>query len=426
MNAEDFFIEGLRLAAGGKLAEAAERWAATLAAAPAHAQARFNRVLALGRLGRLEEAAAEAAEGCRHHPTEPSFPAQLGQILARLGRLDRAADALRQALGLGDDPALWWALGLVERDRCAWSQARQALSHVEDRVEARFELAQLLLRDGEWQKGWELWESRLARPQAAEDRWHIPEWTGGGLNGLDLLVYGEQGVGDTIQMLRFVPELAQRGAIVRLAVHDGLMGLLAGLPGVTQLLPLSAPACPATHRVSIMSLPHRLPAADCRPGSVPYLAARPAVLTGGGLKVGLVWAGSASFANAAQRHVGRQLLEPLAAIPGTSLYSLQLDQAPNDPAITDLAPGIKDWTDTAGLIAALDVVISVDTGTAHLAGAMGKPVWLLLHKGADWRWGHGTRTDWYPSARLYRQDTNGDWGPVLARVGLDLRKLARA
>jgi tetratricopeptide (TPR) repeat protein len=423
MNAEDFFIAGLRLATQGRLAEAAEQWAATLAAEPGHAQARFNRVLALGRLNRLDEAAAEAAEGARLHPAEPCFLAQFGQNLARLGRLDEAAAALRQALDRGDDPALWWALGLVERDRCAWDSARQALTHVEDQVEARFELAQLLLRDGEWRRGWELWESRLARPQAHEERWSIPEWTGGALDGIDLLVYGEQGAGDTIQMLRFVPELAARGATVRLAVHDALVGLLAGLPGVAQVLPLSAPTCPATRRVSIMSLPHRLSAADCRPGLVPYLTARPAALAGSGLKVGLVWAGSASFANAAQRHVGRPLLEALTAIPGLCLYSLQLDQAPNDPAVTDLAPCIKDWADTAGLIAALDLVVSVDTGTAHLAGAMGRPVWLLLHKGADWRWGHGSRTDWYPSARLYRQATSGEWGPVLQEVTEDLRRL---
>lgn len=424
MTAEEFFVEGLRLATQGRLTEAAERWAAALAVEPGHAQARFNRVLALSRLNRLDEAAAEATEGARLHPAEPSFPAHHGQILARLGRLDQAAAALRRALSLGEDPALWWALGLVERDRCAWDQARQALSHVQDQVEARFELAQLLLRDGVWSRGWELWESRLARPQAHENRWQIPEWTGGDLAGVDLLVYGEQGAGDTIQMLRFVPELAARGATVRLAVHDALVGLLAGLPGVTQVLPLSAPACPASRRVSIMSLPHRLPAADCRPGSVPYLAARPALLPGTGLKVGVVWAGSASFANAGQRHVGRQLLEPLTAIPGLSLYSLQIDQAPGDPSITDLAPCIKNWTDTAGLIAALDLVVSVDTGTAHLAGAMGKPVWLLLHKGADWRWGHGTRTDWYPSARLYRQATSGDWRPVLRAISEDLRQLA--
>lgn len=420
MSADRTFHQGLQHAAAGRTTEAAACWAETLAADPAHVQARFNRLLALTRLERLDEAEAEARAGEAHHPGNPQFPAQRGRILARLGRLDEAAACLRRALTMTDDRSLWWILGLVERDRGDWAAAEAALLHVEDEVEARFELAQLALRDGRWGQGWAWWESRLLRPQAGEGRWTIPEWSGGDPAGLDLLVYGEQGAGDTLQMLRYVPDLAARGATVRLAVHDSLLRLLAGFPGIAQLLPLSRPVCPATRRVSIMSLPHRLPADDPRPDSVPYLRVRPTTLPGPGLKVGVVWAGAAAFADAGRRHVGRRLLAPLLAVPGIRLYSLQLDEKPDDPAIVDLAPRIHDWADTAGLLAGLDLLVSVDTGTAHLAGALGLPLWLLLHRDCDWRWGHGPATQWYPQARLYRQRDPGDWQDVIGRVAADL------
>ncbi len=424
VGSDETFREGLVHAAAGRLDQAAACWAETLATEPSHAQARFNRLLALTRLERLDEAADEALAGEHHHPDNPDFPGRRGQILARLGRLDEAVTSLHRSLTLADQPALWWVLGLIERDRCRWEAASEALGHVDSETEARFELAQLALRQGRWRQGWALWESRLRRPQAHEDRWTIPEWTGGDLPDLDLLVYGEQGVGDTLQMLRYVPELTARGATVRLAVHDSLLRLLTGFPGVAQVLPLSHPDCPATHRVSIMSLPHRLPADDPWPERVPYLHTRPALLAEAGLKVGVVWAGSAAFANAAQRHIGRSMLEPLRQIPGARLYSLQLDQSPDDPAIIDLAPRIADWADTAALVAGLDLLISVDTGTAHLAGALGRPLWLLLHQGCDWRWGLGDTTPWYPQARLYRQHAAGDWNGVMGRVAADLRALA--
>ena len=424
MNEGDFFRQGLVLASQNRLAEAAQAWRESLVRQPDHAQARGNLILALTRLGRTDEAVAAAQVGLTTNPDDPDFPGRLGQLLAGLGRLDEAAAVLRRSIALGGGKREWWVLGLVERDRCQWQAAREALSHVADDVEARFELAQLLLRHGEWATGWEMWEARLNRPQAHEDRWTIPEWTGGSLTGVDLLVYGEQGAGDTIQMLRFVPELARRGATVRLAVHDALLPLVVEFPGVTQALPLSDPRCPATHRVSIMSLPHRLPADDPWPGSVPYLAAPSRPLGGDGLKVGVVWAGSASFANAGLRHVGRRLLDAMKGVPGISLYSLQLDEPPQDPAVVDLAPLIADWGDTARILMGLDLLVTVDTGTAHLAGAMGRPVWILLHKGADWRWGTGRTTPWYPQACLFRQQTAGDWGPVLAQLASELANWA--
>jgi hypothetical protein len=319
-----------------------------------------------------------------------------------------------------------------------------ALAARPDFPAARWTRAMARLQAGDMPGGWDDFEARWSLPEVGPGpAIPRPVWDGTPLAGRRLLLQPEQGLGDTIQFARYAPLLAARGGTVVLGVQPPLQRLLRSLeaPGVTvvacgEVLP------PIDCYLPLLSVPRvlRQGLGDI-PAAAPYLVAEPAAVArwrrrigaacGGALAVGLVWAGNPRHINDANRSLPPAQLAALAAVPGVRFFGLQCGPgravAPPLPEMVDLAAGLDDFAETAAVLAALDLLISVDTAPLHLAGALGRPAWALLPAVPDWRWLLG-RVDspWYPSLRLFRQPRPGDWAAVIAEVGVALRRRAGA
>ncbi len=320
----------------------------------------------------------------------------------------------------------------------AETHLRRALALDADGLDAHLGLARLLLLKGELSTGWVEYEWRRRKPESKLPKLPGTEWDGSPIAGKTLLVYSEQGFGDVLQFCRYIPILAKLGARVLFAVPPQLTRLLEGLDGVTQLVTSFRPLPQCDFHVPLLSVPRLLGIAiDRVPNQVPYLRAPvsttplPAPL-GSRIKIGIVWAGSPQHSNDRNRSLTLEEMLPLAGIPGVTLYSLQAGPRVGDLAkvshpalVRDLSPYLKDFADTAGVVAALDLVICADTAVAHLAAALGKRVWVLTPFSPDWRWLIGREdTPWYPTMRLFRQSQPGRWDDVMARVVDELTKLA--
>ncbi|HEY1411755.1 MAG TPA: tetratricopeptide repeat-containing glycosyltransferase family protein, partial [Rhodopila sp.] len=390
-----------------------------------------------------------AAETCYRRaiqlaPALPEAHCHLSNALLALLRHAEAEACYRAAIRLQPMSAahhsnLGTALSAQQNVQEALAAQRQALAIDPDFIDARYNHAITLLLAGELEPGWQYYEARWQLPWNPPRDIAQPRWNGEPLAGRTILLHAEQGLGDMLQMARYVPLVAARGGRVVLQVHPPLVRLLQGLRGVQQVVPLEAPLPPFDLHCPLFSLPlvfrTRL---DTIPAE-PYLkadstlavpaACRALLAARTGLRVGLVWQGTAQIGAHVnrERSLALEQLAPLADIPSVALYSLQKDPDPAsmDKAaalgITDLMADVTDFADTAARVAALDLVISVDTSTAHLAAAMGKPVWLLSRFGGCWRW-LTDRSDspWYPTLRLYRQDASRDWTCVMAQVVRDL------
>ncbi|HIJ63675.1 MAG TPA: hypothetical protein HPQ04_13360, partial [Rhodospirillaceae bacterium] len=264
-------------------------------------------------------------------------------------------------------------------------------------------------------------------------------WTGEPGEGRRLLITAEQGLGDTLQFCRYAPLAAARGWRVVLAVQPPLVRLLAGLPDICQVVPWSDEPMPSDAHIPLMSLPWVFATRLDSIPAAPYLRAQPAAVEtwrrrllerhGLGRKIGLVWAGAARTDPLSRSVDGRRsmrpaLLAPLLGCPGALYFSLQKDGPPAAPPLIDYMEEMADFADTAALVSALDLVISVDTSMVHLAGALGKPVWMLDRFDACWRWlENRDDSPWYPGLRIFRQPAPGDWPAVVQRVAEALSAL---
>ncbi|MGD8815641.1 MAG: tetratricopeptide repeat protein [Acidobacteriota bacterium] len=453
---------------------------AALEARPRYFEALFNRGNVLLELERPEEAAGSFGAALTLRPEDLDTQNSLATVLARLGRHTEALP-LQGAVfeARGDAPAAiglgntYQALGHYERaletfDRALQLQpnSREALINRGNALRAlgrhREALGcydEVLARDpgngaarlnrgltrltlGDFEHGWKEYEWRRPSTQGArpETSSIVPTWSGSEpLQGKRLLLYTEQGFGDAIQFVRYAPLLAEHGANVVVVCPEELVGLFATVDGVARALTLDDHLPAADYRALLMSLPLALGTRlDTIPGEVPYVSADPDRVAawrerleraGGGRKVGLVWRGNPDNPAAAIRDCPADRLPPLLAVPGCTFFSLQLDEGAADVnalttrglPIVDLAAELGDFHETAAAMCALDAVISVDTAAAHLAGALGRPGWVLLQSAADWRW-LVDREDspWYPSLRLIRQPSSGDWSAVIARVAAEL------
>jgi hypothetical protein len=336
--------------------------------------------------GRLDEAEALYAEAAARFPSEAEPHHHLGGLHRRRGRLDLAEAEYRRTLTL--------------------APAAAATMRV---------LATLLLSQGRYPEGFALFEARHAEPRLRKPALPFPEWAGGPVAGKRLLIWPEQGLGDQIQFARFAPVLKAKGAEVTLLCHKTLLRLFGASLGVHVLAAEGAVAFPDPDLwVMQGSLAARLGCTVETLPNAPYLRAGEAwPPLGEGFKVGFKARGSPAHDNDVNRS-----LPPADAARLAALTAGMVSLEPEDT-------GAKDFADTAALVDQLDLVISVDTSVAHLAGAMGKPCWVLLPaEGTDWRWLIG-RTDspWYPSVRLYRQQRGEDWDAVIDRVAADLAKL---
>jgi tetratricopeptide (TPR) repeat protein len=349
------------------------------------------------------------------------------------------------------DPEPIYNLGVALEHFGDWAGSlmafEAAVECAPEHADAHWNLALALLRHGEFERGFRHYEWRFRRlrpdPRARAER----AWSGQPLAGLRVLVWAEQGFGDTLQFLRFVPELARRGAEVILEVPAELRTLASRLPGIGQVHVCGEPWPPFDAHLALMSLPSALGWRGHAPASAgPYLqadAARSGTwlarlsslgwTPGEELAVGLAWATNPALRNAHERSPGLATLTPLLALPGVRWFSLQkgageaeLAASEASGAITDLAAQIHDFDDTAAIMANLDIVVTCDTSVAHLAGALGKPTFVMLPFAPDWRYGLAPESSpWYPGMRLFRQSRRGYWGDVRERVAVALAMAAR-
>jgi Flp pilus assembly protein TadD len=409
---------------------------------PGAADYHNNLANALRDKGLLDEAAAAYRQAIRLKPNYVVAYNNLGNALCDLGQLDEGITVYHHALGLEPGHAgVHNNLGKALRDKGLVDKAVAALCEAirlkPDYAEAHHNLSLVLLLKGDFVQGWpeHEWRWRLKSVDPRRHEFVQPQWDGTDLNGRTILLHPEQGMGDTIQFVRYVPMVANRGGKVVLQCQEQLLRLMQGLPGVEQLISIDLPPPPFDVHCPLMSLPLAFGTRmETIPAASRYLnidgdlsrqwAARVANSTG--LKVGIVWAGRAGYANDRNRSLPLSLLGPLGKVAGLTFFSLQKGEAakqasPRGMELIDHTAELNDFTDTAALIANLDLVIAVDTAVAHLAGAMGKPVWVLLAYAPDWRWLlHRHDSPWYPTMRLFRQRSLGDWAEVVERVALAL------
>jgi tetratricopeptide (TPR) repeat protein len=378
-------------------------------------------------------------------PGNVSAHCNLGSALVKLGNNAGAVEAFRSALALDPTHALTLCnlgtfLDNTLDDREGAVQCYQmALAAHPDSQTAQFHLSLQHLAAGDFTAGWRGYEARWCRPEfrnTRPDRLQ-PQWRGEDIRGSRILIYREQGLGDTLQFVRYVPMVARLGAHVVLRVQPSLVRLLSSSlgPAIAVVPVESDDGSDAEWQCPLLSLPLAFGTQLATiPQDVPYLRAEPAAwaqrLTALGIRVGLVWAGNPKHTRDRQRSVALAQLAGLTRLPGVQFYSLQKGPAAQDLSasalpIVDLAGQMEDFADTAAIVANLDLVICVDTAVAHLAGALGKPVWLLVPHVSDWRW-LKDRTDspWYPTMRLFRQQAIGQWEGVLEQIEQELEAMA--
>ncbi len=341
---------------------------------------------------------------------------QLGLAFGQAGEESFAQTAFRAALVLAPGHAEAWAnLGVLSNRA---GPLRHAVSLAPGRAEHHTNLAHVLLNNGDFAEGFRQWEWRALSPPRAFAQ---PRWDGSPYPGKTLLVHAEQGFGDCLQFCRYLTLAAKRGGKLIVEMRAPLAGLIGRLEGVAEIVPWGAPLPPFDLHLPLPSLAHLFYGQST---PAPYLAADPArielwrgrVDAPGKLKAGLIWAGNPR-GHDKRRALPFERVEMLVrALPRVAFFSLQREGNEACDGLTALGPLIGDFDDVAAALASLDLLISVDTAAAHLAGALGRDVRVLLRAGHDWRW----RGDWYPRARLYRQDEEGDWTGVIARVAEDL------
>ena len=415
-----------------------------LAAAPEHPLALHYLGVALYQQKRLEEALPLLDKAALLVPSEPEFHNNRGLALAASLRDGDAVEAYRRAVALNPSHAGAWSnLGLALQASGdidgAMDAFRRGLAVAPDFPQLHWNLALALLLIGEYEPGWREYEWRLRTPELAAQlrAFAGPRWNGEDPAGKTILVTAEQGLGDTIQFLRFASRLAGRGARVIAAVPSPLRKLASGAQGVAQCVALDEPLPAYDAYVPLMSLPHALGitlAGRARRPALPRAtrAAHGVALEGEALNVGIAWAGAPENTLNARRSLALAKLAPLFDVPGVRLYSLKRE----GEALTDADAGFSerfvatpsrdDFDVMASLVASLDLVVSVDTSLAHLAGALGKRVFVLLSSAPDWRW-MLDRADcpWYPTARLFRQRAPGDWSAPIESAVVAVREELR-
>ncbi len=432
------------LSAGGALAEALAVYQLALDIEPRSSEVFFNMGNVLRALGRPEDAVDAYRQALAITPDLTVIQSHLNSVLSALGQAQESG--INDASVEEHEPLHATALSNLGNAALAAGQIEKAIAHFDRAllfkpadVEILHNKSIALLLDGQLAQGWPLYENRPAAQSGASDAYGCPRWQGQDLNGKRILLVKEQGLGNQIQFLRYVPLLAAMGAEVDVLLDPSLQRIAANVPGVARVLD-KLPAQPGYDYWSfLMSVPHRLETQfDSVPNKVPYLAAQPDDVAAWGKdiddfaqgrrRVGLVWAGSNTHSNNRNRSIPLQVLAPLAQVAGIALIVLQQDAIPEalahvfrNTAVLLAGEQCKDFSDTAAAIMNLDLVISVDTATAHLAGALGRPVWTLLPCNRDWRWLlERDDSPWYPSMRLYRQQEYGQWDEVIARLVQDL------
>lgn len=454
--ARALFEQGNARLAAGDPHGALESYRLALQADPDLAEAQANLGFALERAGEPLQAESAYRAALLLRPAHPQILCNFASFLARRKRFEEAEALYRQALAADPDcgPAcsnLGVLLACVHREDEAEAWYRRALAIEPSDTVARFNLGYLLLRQARFEEGWDCLDARKDHQAALGAPPRCPRWRGEPLAGKRLLIEFEAGHGDMIQFCRYARLLKERGAAhVGLVCHPALFELFATLADVDERIALDGPLEPAfwerwDYWSPLLSLPrHCATRLENIPARIPYLHADPQRmrfwaprLPAGGRRVGLVWKGNANFENDTDRSLASLAeLAPLWQVPAARFVSLQkwagereAQDAPAGQPIVDLGSAIRDFADAAAIVVQLDLVICVDTAVGHLAGALGKPCWILLPDfKTDWRWlRERSDTPWYPgNVRLFRQDAAGGWGPVIERAAAALHDYMRA
>ncbi|MEG4628739.1 tetratricopeptide repeat protein [Microcoleus sp. AR_TQ3_B6] len=409
---------------------------------PASAQARCNLGIVLQKQGKIEDAIACYQQALSLKPDFPEAFNNLGKAFEEAGKMAEAMDCYRRAIELKPgylNPLNSLASALHDRGFFADAVTcySQAVKFNVGNPESHLNLGLALLLAGDFQRGFCEYEWRLLVQQKQFPRHNFqqPVWDGKDLQGKTILLCPEQGLGDAIQFIRYADLVKQKGGRVIVWCLPQLQRLFAQVSAIDGLIVNPEDAPDFQVRAQLMSLPHLLGTTlETVPANVPYLAPPPgweySLPNTPNLKVGIVWSGNPKNSTNNVRSLPLNLLTKLLDIPGADFYSLQKEMTTDEIAlleqmpVTDLSSYLHDFADTAAAISALDLVISVDTSVAHLAGALGKPVWIFLCFVPDWRWMlQREDSPWYPTARLFRQSTAGDWEGVLEQAGFALREI---
>ena len=414
---------------------------------PDFPQAYNNLGLAQHDAGRFEDALACYDKALISKPDYTAAYLNMGNALRELGRPDAAAVSFQKAIVLDRD--LFEAhnnLGnvLMEQDQleAAAASYATAIGLKPDDPGAHKNLGIISLLQGDFETGWPeySWRRLEDDPVFKVRNYKPPFWDGEDLTGKTIFVYPEQGLGDIIQFVRYLPMLRQRGGRVAFDIPLPMARLMWDLDGIDVSLKDGDTLPPFDYHIPLLELPKLLGTTlDTIPAAKAYLHADKNLVEAWGerlgpkeeFRIGLVWGGSPDHLKDRDRSIEPELFRPLVETPGVSALSLMVGRDGEagrvfGGAVTDLAPDLGDFADTAAAIANMDLVISVDTAVAHLAGALGTMVWTLLPFNSDWRWMLG-RDDspWYPSMRLFRQEKREDWEGVIERVAAELADLAK-
>ena len=408
--AEEHLAKGDRFYHQGNLTEAIACYRESLKLQPDFLLAKYSLGVALGDRGEYPEAMAILEEVIAKEKDNPDAYNSLGFICSELLELEKAIAYYEKAIELNGNFA-----------------------------KAHFNLGMTLLQKGELRRGFAECEWRWQTSQFHPFQCPQPKWDGRDIRDKTLLVHTEQGTGDAIQFVRYLPIVRRRCRRLVLVCIPDLMPLFATVEGIDKLMPPGEIGLSEFDvYLPLMSLPHVLGTTLATvPGEVPYLGewgmGNGEWEIGQKTKVGIVWAGSPSHKSDRNRSCKVMDFLPVLRVPGVEFYSLQvgvraadLKQLPPEITVEDLSPQIKNYGDTAAIVSQLDLIISVDTSVAHLAGALGKPVWTLLSYNPDWRWMlEREDTPWYPTMRLFRQSQRGDWEGVFRRVERELSSFIR-
>jgi FkbM family methyltransferase len=390
--------------------------------------------------GRCEAAVACYRRALAQAPLDTSVMSNLGNALRDLGRLEEAAALQQRALALQpENPSLLYNAGVMHKDRgrpeLALPLFDRALALAPDDPDYRWDRALVLLQMGSYAEGFAAYEARWGLARAKKRSIALPRWDGTPLQGRSITLTDEQGFGDALQFARFIPEVKRRGAgRIILECQPEMMRLMALTPGVDQVVPREKAIFDSDLYLPLLSLPGLFGTTLATlPREVPYLRApepQQCLADDGRRKLGLVWAGKPTPRD---RSCPLELLLPLLGDPRLAPYSLQvgpraadLKASGADAFVTDLAPMLVDFAETAAMLRQLDLLVTVDTSVAHLAGALGVRTFLLLRHTSDWRWfDRGSDSPWYPGMTLFRQRTPDRWdGPLQEMRAALTRELA--